>query len=402
MDLINLNSFLKFGYFLKYKTKKKLFDFGESKIDLSNYNKNELIFDSGNLFQSAINSNFKNNEKHLVPISGGLDSRAILAGLLENTEAKNIYTFTFGQPGSYDFEIGNYISNKIGTNHQSYNLKQTTWDQDELINTAQRFSFQTNLFYHPNTSNILSEYKGINYWSGFMGDPIAGSHFVKNVKPNRLKSNFITKNTFVKSTNLCCCEDEDFFKLIEINNKLKHLISDTENIDFTNRQLKYISPHVLFKGLKVITPFLNKDWSNFMLSLDSNYRFETSLYQDMLFEKYPSLFSLPTKAYMGLGLRPNKFKIFSKKIKHRIRSKINIDYQNPNINYLDFNYEIKYNKQLREILISQTRDLKNRKIVDWIDIDKLWRKHIKKEKNYSDALITLASLEINLKAGKEI
>ena len=40
-----------------------------------------------------------NNSRIVVPLSGGLDSRLILASLLEFYDAKEIYTFTFGKEG---------------------------------------------------------------------------------------------------------------------------------------------------------------------------------------------------------------------------------------------------------------------------------------------------------------
>ena len=293
MDLLNLNSFLKFGYFLDYKTNKTFFDFGESKVDLTDYSQNELIKKGGDLFQKAINTNFKINEKHLVPISGGLDSRAILAGLLEQTESKNIYTFTFGQPGSYDYEIGNKLAKELGTKHRVYNLKENIWQLEELIRTSKRFDLQTNLFFHPNTSKILSDYDGINYWSGFMGDPIAGSHLDSDegqtVEAVKLK--FIQKNTFVKSINLCSAKPTDLYPLIGINKSYDEIMTQTENIDFTNRQLKYIAPHVLFNGLTLKIPFLDQNWCEFMLSVNKWHREGTSLYKEILIKTYPKLFT---------------------------------------------------------------------------------------------------------------
>ena len=38
------------------------------------------------------------NSKHVVPLSGGLDSRGVLVTLLEFTEARNIKIYTFGTP----------------------------------------------------------------------------------------------------------------------------------------------------------------------------------------------------------------------------------------------------------------------------------------------------------------
>ena len=51
---------------------------------------------------------------HIVPLSGGLDSRAILGGLLNAGLKKQITTVTFGTPGTLDYEIGSYVAKRIG------------------------------------------------------------------------------------------------------------------------------------------------------------------------------------------------------------------------------------------------------------------------------------------------
>ena len=124
MSQQNLNSFLKLGYFLDYKNNKDIF-IDVSSIDKQKYQKvseNELINIGSKLWIESISANFQSNQKHLVPISGGLDSRSILAGVLKHTEAKNIYTYTFGTPNTLDYDVGNYVAKKIGTNHKSFDL----------------------------------------------------------------------------------------------------------------------------------------------------------------------------------------------------------------------------------------------------------------------------------------
>ena len=44
----------------------------------------------------------------------------------------------------------------------------------------------------------------------------------------------------------------------------------------------------------------------------------------------------------------------------------------------------------------------NQEIIDWINIDNIWKRHINNDSDHADALITLASLEIHLKAGKSL
>jgi hypothetical protein len=54
------------------------------------------------------------NAIHILPLSGGLDSRAILGGLLENLPKIQIVIATYGIPGAWDFEIAKTITRKYG------------------------------------------------------------------------------------------------------------------------------------------------------------------------------------------------------------------------------------------------------------------------------------------------
>jgi len=186
MDLINLNSFLKLGWFLGFKNKKLKFNY--SGIDKNKYKgmkQDELINLGVTKFRNAISSIFESNKSHVVPISGGLDSRAILAGLLEHTSADKIYTYTFGTPGTLDYEIGNKIAKIFGTKHTKFPLTEYNYNIDEMLDISKKVDFQTILFHHPPIRELENRYKDKFIWSGFMGDPSAGSHY-KNYRFNNL------------------------------------------------------------------------------------------------------------------------------------------------------------------------------------------------------------------------
>ena len=72
MDIINLNSFLEFGYFLDYKFPDYSVDFSRTdKLKYKNVDE-ELLIDTGiSLWNNAIDKQFVNNEKHVIPLSGG-------------------------------------------------------------------------------------------------------------------------------------------------------------------------------------------------------------------------------------------------------------------------------------------------------------------------------------------
>lgn len=58
----------------------------------------------------------------LVPLSGGLDSRAILGAVLECKPASDILAVTFGMPGTFDFEIGARLARETGLAHRALDV----------------------------------------------------------------------------------------------------------------------------------------------------------------------------------------------------------------------------------------------------------------------------------------
>ncbi|NLK12428.1 MAG: hypothetical protein GX312_02425, partial [Candidatus Phytoplasma sp.] len=264
----NLNSFLKLGYFLDYKNPKYKFDF--SRIDKSKYatcTEKELINIGSKLLTEAITSKFECGKRHVVPISGGLDSRAILAGLLECTEAKNIETYTFGTPGTLDLEIGREVGLGLGTKHVSFALTEHRYDIEELLDISNRINHQTVLFHHPPVKRLSSIYGDSIFWMGSFAGPITGGSTEKERVENTLnaKKIFTHKNRYSRSVELSCLKDEDLFDLIEIKNNDMDL---SEMADFYNRQVKFIAPHVLLEGFNYKIPFYDIELMSFFLSLD--------------------------------------------------------------------------------------------------------------------------------------
>jgi len=407
MDLINLNSFLKFGYFLDYRNPNITFDFtGINKKKYCNFNEVELIDYGTKTWIKSIEKNFTLNEQHLIPISGGLDSRAILAALLDFTDAKNLHTFTFGTPGTLDYEIGNFVAKKLGTNHIAYPLTKHKYSIEEEIQFSCRSDHQTILFHHPPILEILNHFGCYNVWSGFMGDPIAGSHLKMNPSLSVVDAIpiFCKNNTYTKSVNLM---DDSFvysaiFEYFNVEKKIKkEQVSIDELLDFNYRQLRYVEPHVLFKGFEYKLPFLEKMWFDFMLSVPNEYRLKENLYIKILVNSYPEIFSYKTKHNYGLSLRANRLMINALRGFNYLKRLTRLSL-NSNINYIDFDEGIRIRNDLNKLIYNNLMDLKSRKIVDWIDIDGIWKRHINKQANHADALITLASLEIHLKAGKKI
>jgi len=68
-------------------------------------------------FQSAIKRRNGNDKATAAYLSGGLDSRCIVAALCHNRV--DMRTVNFARPGTQDYYFGNEFAEKIGSNHQS-------------------------------------------------------------------------------------------------------------------------------------------------------------------------------------------------------------------------------------------------------------------------------------------
>jgi len=404
LQTIRLHSFLKLAYPLDYNSNQYAFNFQSvNKNTYFNAQEEDLIRLGVQKLIAAIEKNFESNKNNVVPLSGGLDSRAILGGLMLCCEVRDINTYTFGTPGTLDYDIGNLVAKKTGTNHMAFPLTEYGYSMDELLDISRRIDHQTVLFHHPPVWKLDKAYGDGVIWSGFMGDPLAGSHLGK--KPyttlDEVKKNFVEENTYVKSIRLDQAKDEDFFDHIETPNPIIESITLKEQIDFHNRQLKYVVPHVLMKGYQYKTPFLDSDWSTFILSVDDNLRRNQYLYKKIVLRAFPEVFKYPTKTTGGARINAGKPTLFFHRVKNRIQRELSENFSSvpaPHINYLDFNKAIRERDDLRTIIHDNIMDLKSRGVVPWIDIDGIWNRHLARKKNHADALLVLASLEIHLKS----
>lgn len=398
-----INSFLKIGYCIDYNNTKYKVNFDNiDKLKYANATEHELKREGIDLFNKAISKKFDAKCKNVVPISGGLDSRAILGALLKHTEAKNIKTYTFGTPGTYDYEIGNLIAKKYGTIHTSIDLTKQEYCMEDLTEMSKRVNHQTVLFHHPPVKYLDDIIEDSTVWSGAIIDVLFGRHKHK-LKSNEIevaKENFLNENIYQKDIQLHNNES-NLLSSIDFDEEIASKIGYEHYLDIVNRQLKFIAPHVLADGYKYNVLFEDDELVSFALSLPEKYIEDQYLYKKMFLEEFSEIFMIPTKTNYGLSLNSNPYIV--KLSKNILRSKLLVNrfvniFQNPLINYIDFETGIRDRRDLNKIVYNNINDLKDRNIIDWIDIEKIWSEYINSKKNYAKALILLTSLEINLKA----
>lgn len=326
MDRANLDSFLLFGYFLDYDNRDIVFDF--SGIDTSRFNKRDetSILEEGiGFYRNAVLNNFIPGRKQCLPLSGGLDSRAILALLLECTDAENIHTYTFGQPGAMDYEIGNSLASALGTKHTTFNLRNYTYTLDELLDTSGRMDHQTTLFTHPPLWELDNKYADHVIWSGFFGGRVSGSYDIPSPSADRdaALKHYIRKNAATNSYTMSPERVERIKMLIETPDIRGGDIPLDEAFDFHNRQRKYTAKSNFYKGFAYGKPFVDQQLFNFMLSLPYSLRKDQRFYKTLFLKYFPALFRYKSKTAFGtrIDAHPNVLRYYY--VKNKMKERIN-------------------------------------------------------------------------------
>ncbi len=395
--------FLTYGYFPNYNV--KIIPQKITKLDIDNYSYIKLQEKFYNIFTTVIKEmidSIPENKLLIIPISGGLDSRAILAGTLEYVNPSRIRTYTFGIKGSYDFEIGKMVAKKAGVNHEAIELNSLRLTQAEMVEIAKRCDFQTHLFHHP-PLNILEKLIDNNVvLSGYLGDLVFGSYADKAKIEFKDASNWYLKNK----------QYSNYLKNNDYSTFLKYLypidknlnMSPVEQLILYERGPKLTAPHVLMKGWKYKTPLIDKRILDFMFSVPNTYRVNEKLFIDTMIKYYPDLFNIRAKTTFGYHLKSPKALQYIERLKNKIILKLNtyagFNLIYPPLNYIDFNKEIIRRPDLVEIFKTNLQDLENRNILDDIKPTMIYNLHLKK-KNLSSILILLTSLELILKAKEQ-
>jgi len=403
----NLNSFLKLGYYLDYPKPEVAVDISSvQKSHYFNVPNEELIREGQKLLSRTVSARFRSNQLHCVPLSGGLDSRVILGDLLKHTEAKNIKTFTFGIPGALDYELGNAVALIAGTNHVSFDLRQYPYTVDDLIDVSRRSNNQTLLFLHPPVTELDRLFEGCVVWSGFLGGELAGAHLpkVSAITQEVAKQKFLDKNTLTnRIVDLTRSDEEALCELVDFNTLDNSDVSYEEQLDFCNRQTKFIAPHLMLKGLRYEMPFLDPMLINFFLGIPDSMRRNETLYKQIVLRSCPELFSVGIKSNYGARINKTGLGVFRRRVVCRMRQELSRGTSavtNPMTNYIDFERAIRERDDLRNIVHANLVDLDRRGIVDWVNAESLFNEHLNGSVDNTFALLILCSLEIHLKAGK--
>lgn len=285
----------------------------------------------------AVGSAITMQAQWILPLSGGMDSR-IIACVGADLGAK-FESFTYGPSNWQEVIYAKLVANQL----------QIPWQRIEIDpNHLKKFTplwlnwFGSSLHAHGMYQMPFLEYvKELNIpiIQGFMGDPLVGNHLLMNeVNESDLTIKFLDTFGLWSSDEIFKILEFDSSNIVkEISNNLLtqfHSLSGANFqrwmfLDFWNRQRNFIfyQPLMYDYWNGVSTPFMNRSYARFCLSLPKKFLINRLLQKEMLKKYWPKLAELPG-TFSPFPIQTKKMWRLTNMIASRIPQKMRFGFHN--------------------------------------------------------------------------
>lgn len=341
--------------------------------------------------------------KILVPLSGGVDSRLILAELFNQIESEKIQTITFGVPGNLDVKLAAKVASKFDLKHHFIDLREVSISENDLIEFAGKSRTPSNLLEAFWSHSMWKETESNEtVFSGFIGDRITGSvpeHLRKIESFEKAIKVFIDHNRADKSGFLSKINPDE----LHISDDSYSFLSPYEKLDYRIRQMNMTAPIVLGSAPNIQKPLIDPEFVSFFYSLDPVYRNHQLLFFNIVRKYYPDFFDMGVKNNFGAPVGASTFRqnlmrkfVYGRRIINRNSPKLGV--QDQLQNYADPYWFFVKNKATSVLTKKTIEDLSKRSLLSVNPMVAL-QKVQKGDMDYAKALEILFNLEIYLKAG---
>lgn len=250
-------------------------------IKASSISFDDAVDELGHRFIRAVERRFDPNEKIGITLSGGLDSRVILAAIDHLYPGYKGYAFTFGVEGCDDIALAKQVVQRSNWEHKEYHFTDDNWFQlriEKVWNTDGMKDMK-----HMHGGEFIDDIAGcidVNL-NGYLGDAIFGGSYLKSKEHlNRRINQNIAKSYYKDHVNKNDFES-DFFNIEHI-----------EPFLFMARGRRFINLGTVnsLVSLEQRKPFFDNQCVEFVYSLPDEYRANNKLYSAMLHKFFPKFF----------------------------------------------------------------------------------------------------------------
>jgi len=271
------------------------------------------------LMQQAVERRMRGDGPIGLQLSGGLDSRVMLAMI--NHRRYPLHTFTFGVPGCDDARFAREAADRRGTIHHFMELR-----PDYLRSVAEEGVKSTNGLkscVHMHVLGALDETaKLVNVlYTGSLGDSIMGGHIQRDLLAVHQPE--VLARMLFKRYNTCFDEEShsqlfssNFYSQVKdaVFQEFSHVLKNSRakisanvrehySIRQSDRRWILEGQNLLRTQVVVRTPFYDNDLVDFMLTVPPGLRFDSYLYIQGFIQAAPDLAKVPYEK-TGLPFTP--------------------------------------------------------------------------------------------------
>lgn len=345
----------------------------------------------------------------IVPLSGGLDSRLVLGGVRTLFSKEDLVAVSFGTPKTLDYELGRKVANAVGVRSVSLDLRDISVSLDDLVGLAAELDYPVSLI-DAYFFRAMHRYFGnsANYWVGFLGDPLAGSHLPTEQSDSAdiAVTKFLSWNRFGKVSVMDFRETGLRSVLLSLMGHGSKVIALDDLLDLAVRQMCYVRPTVIPNAYTSIAPFVDKRWVQFMLNLPWCDRKGEKFYRKLAYSMFPDLFSLPLKVDLGLSIDAGRLQKTARYLEFRANSFVRRFVSlaplgtHPMTNYIDYDAAFRRRDDFKELFRFARSAWADRSLVGWEKVERLWRMHQMRMANFGDFFRLLVSAAVFLKSDR--
>jgi asparagine synthase (glutamine-hydrolysing) len=304
-------------------------------------NENDYLEELDFLLRQAV-SRQKPDQPSGILLSGGLDSRVILAYLQNVTGGFPIYAFTMGSQECDDVRYARALARHCGIEHYFYPLEPKYLIEKARTGVQITDGMNNVVHMHALAHLDAQAQKAKIIYKGFLGDALMGyfssRDFLANYAPEDLFQIFLERypilfdfsehqnlfskeflaqqnlsisdsiRNFILDDCLSCGSAADFFFKFDLQQRQRRL---------TLNGLRLVRSQAVVRG-----PFYDNDLLDFMLRLPQGYRLDRYLLKKVFVRKFPELAKIPTTEnnLPMIECRQKLWLEFERQIRWRLRS----------------------------------------------------------------------------------
>lgn len=298
-------------------------------------------------FETAFLEQTRSFERFLVPLSGGRDSRLLLALALKHFDRKQVTTFTFGQPGSLDYEIGRGLAKKYGLHARLLPFHPKTYLAEHILPAT---LYKNGLVNHVQESparfyrQVLGDEDDRLILSGYIGDAVLAFNHQRRMIKDETGDFLPAASHFSYEAVLDGPFADCRGNILDRVKALTGLMIEDDGRLEPERWLYYVhapcfTNPCLFaeeKSYPFALPFIDRTVFDFVARIPAHYKQRPDFYRQVL-RSDPfvyGLFSYPLKNFSGAGYGNNalvnglhRFSLYGRALWKGTR---------PKKNYIDF------------------------------------------------------------------